>query len=71
MRRSRSNRSLHSHFSLLDYKVEIPSRSSVSQIREEDELASKIENLKIKNNIVTGIYRDNEEPTPSILDFEL
>lgn len=73
IRRTRSHRSStsHSHFSPLDYKVEIPSRSSASQIREEDDINSKIENLKIRNNIVTGVFRDNEEPTPSVLDFDL
>ena len=61
IRRSRSNRSVNSHFSPLDYYVENisatnPSRASTSQVNER-----RVEGLRIYDNIVQGIYNNNEE----------
>ena len=68
IRRSRSQRTSYSYISPIDYRVEIPSRASTSQIRED--IDEKIEHLNIKNNIVQGIYQ-NEDPTPSEMNFNL
>lgn len=70
IRRSRSNRSVFS--SHLDYEVNIPStaRASTSQIREES-FPQKIENLTIRNNIVQGNYNDEDNITPSEMNFSI
>lgn len=70
IRRSKSNRSIFS--SHLDYEVNIPStaRASTSQIREES-FPRKIENLNIRNNIVQGNYNDEDNITPSEMNFSI
>lgn len=63
LRKSRSTRSLYSHISPLEYKVETPSRCSTSQ------LDKKINQLNIKENIVQGVYE--EDPTASEMNFPI
>jgi hypothetical protein len=65
-------RSSHFHISPTEYVVESPSRASTSQIREEFP-ANRVEELRINtDNIVRGMYRNNEpELTESEMNFSV
>lgn len=65
----------YSYISPADYVVNIPSRASTSQIRDEENSRSstfdikeneRIDNIKIENHIVTP---DMDEPTLSEMNF--
>ena len=71
---ARKPKSNSSYISQVDYIVNIPSRASTSQIKDEDNSRSsiytkkgeRIDNIKIENHIVTP---DMDEPTLSEMNF--
>ena len=72
---ARKPKSNSSYISQVDYIVNIPSRASTSQIKDEDNSrastsyireSERVDNIKIENHIVTP---DMDEPTLSEMNF--